>query len=406
MGAPPGKQSSTAHQPPVPTATPSTVACRSETTRAASLSSRPGPARGSCGSPASRPWTRPPRTSSAECGQACCRSCSPTSGPSSSRALGQTRSVEQRAVLKAADRLDRAVHDRGCSFARGPIAVATRTAQAIIQTAASSKAVDLYWSAVGAPQIPGMQRELRNSCNVDYNQHVTSDRWRVGCAGSCWSSGYRPDRPAIGWPRNSGSASSPWPSSKRKSTVLNGCAAGGATSKPATTSPCQRPATPSSTSSAASNSSTPSPSRSTGPSTSPSGSRPTMRDWLTGLMIALGLMVAGWVLLLLLARRLPPGPLRELARFIPDCVTTVRRLRRDPRVPRRAKIAIVLAGLWLASPIDLIPEFLPVIGPLDDVVVVALALRYAGRQVPRQVLLEAWPGETRLLERLLGPARG
>jgi uncharacterized membrane protein YkvA (DUF1232 family) len=65
----------------------------------------------------------------------------------------------------------------------------------------------------------------------------------------------------------------------------------------------------------------------------------------------------------------------------------------------------VLAGLWLASPIDLLPEFLPVIGPLDDVVVVALALRYAARQVPRQVLLDAWPGDPRLLERLLGPSR-
>jgi uncharacterized membrane protein YkvA (DUF1232 family) len=65
----------------------------------------------------------------------------------------------------------------------------------------------------------------------------------------------------------------------------------------------------------------------------------------------------------------------------------------------------VLAGLWLASPIDLLPEFLPVIGPLDDVVVVALALRYAARQVPRELLLDAWPGDPRLLERLLGPAR-
>jgi uncharacterized membrane protein YkvA (DUF1232 family) len=49
-----------------------------------------------------------------------------------------------------------------------------------------------------------------------------------------------------------------------------------------------------------------------------------------------------------------------------------------------------------------VPEFLPVIGPLDDVVVVALALRYAARQVPREVLVAAWPGEPRLLERLLG----
>jgi uncharacterized membrane protein YkvA (DUF1232 family) len=130
-----------------------------------------------------------------------------------------------------------------------------------------------------------------------------------------------------------------------------------------------------------------------------------MRDWLLGLSVALGLMVAGWAVMILAARRLPPGPLRELARFIPDCLTTIRRLRGDPRVPGRAKVAIVVAAVWLASPIDLIPEFLPVIGPLDDVVMVALALRYAGRQVPRQVLLDAWPGDSRLLERLLGPAR-
>jgi uncharacterized membrane protein YkvA (DUF1232 family) len=130
-----------------------------------------------------------------------------------------------------------------------------------------------------------------------------------------------------------------------------------------------------------------------------------MRNWLVGIGVGVGLMMASWALLVLLARRLPPGPLRELARFIPDCVTAVRRLHGDPRVPRRAKVAVVLAGLWLASPVDLLPEFLPVIGPLDDVVVVALALRYTARQVARQVLLEAWPGDTGLLERLLGPER-
>jgi len=129
-----------------------------------------------------------------------------------------------------------------------------------------------------------------------------------------------------------------------------------------------------------------------------------VREWLVAVGVGVGLMVASWALLIVLARRLPPGPLRELARLIPDCVTTVRRLRRDPRVPRRAKVAVILAGVWLVSPIDLLPEFLPVIGPLDDVVVVALALRYAARQVPRQVLLDAWPGNAGLLERLLGPA--
>jgi uncharacterized membrane protein YkvA (DUF1232 family) len=134
-----------------------------------------------------------------------------------------------------------------------------------------------------------------------------------------------------------------------------------------------------------------------------------MSGWLRALLLAVALMAGTWALLLLLARRLPPGLLRDLASFVPDCVTTIRRLRGDPRVPRRAKVVVALAGLWLLSPIDLLPEFLPVIGPLDDVLVVALALRYAARQVPREVLVAAWPGEPRLLERLLGgraPATG
>jgi uncharacterized membrane protein YkvA (DUF1232 family) len=127
-----------------------------------------------------------------------------------------------------------------------------------------------------------------------------------------------------------------------------------------------------------------------------------MRDWLLGLGVAVLCLVASWALLILLARRLPPGLLRDLARVVPDCVTMARRLRQDPRVPRRAKIAVLIAGLWVLSPIDLIPEFLPVIGPLDDIVVVAIALRYAARQVPRDVIHAAWPGDIALVERLLG----
>ena len=120
------------------------------------------------------------------------------------------------------------------------------------------------------------------------------------------------------------------------------------------------------------------------------------------LVVALAVVAASWVVLVLLARRLPPGLARDVVGFLPDAVTLVRRLRRDPRVPRRAKAAVAFAGLWVLSPIDLIPEFLPVIGPLDDVVVVALALRYAARRVPREVVLEAWPGDPRMLDRLLG----
>ena len=124
-------------------------------------------------------------------------------------------------------------------------------------------------------------------------------------------------------------------------------------------------------------------------------------DVLRLLLIAVGAVVLSWVTLIVLARRLPPGTAKDLATVLPACATTVRRLRRDPRVPRRAKIAVIFAGLWVLSPIDLIPEFIPVIGPLDDVIVVALALRYAARRVPREVLFEAWPAEPRILERLI-----
>ncbi len=118
-----------------------------------------------------------------------------------------------------------------------------------------------------------------------------------------------------------------------------------------------------------------------------------------------GVVLASWAVMVLLAARLPEGTLKELAGFLPACLTTVRRLRAHPDVPRRAKVVVALAGLWVLSPIDLIPEFLPVIGPLDDVVVVALAFRFAARRVPRSVLLEAWPANPATIERLLGAER-
>lgn len=120
------------------------------------------------------------------------------------------------------------------------------------------------------------------------------------------------------------------------------------------------------------------------------------------IVVGAAVLLVTWAVLTVLARRLPPGLARDLASVLPACVTVIRRLRRDPRVPRRAKLAVAFAGLWVLSPIDLISEFLPVIGPLDDVIVVALALRYAARQVPRDVLAEAWPAEGRILERLVG----
>ena len=118
--------------------------------------------------------------------------------------------------------------------------------------------------------------------------------------------------------------------------------------------------------------------------------------------VLVGLWAVSCAVMMLLAHRLPPGLLRQVAEFLPSCVAAARTLRKDPAVPGRAKVALLVAVLWVISPIDLLPEFLPVIGPLDDVVAVILLLRYAARSIPRQTLLAAWPTDPRLLERLLG----
>ena len=124
---------------------------------------------------------------------------------------------------------------------------------------------------------------------------------------------------------------------------------------------------------------------------------------LTIAAVLVGLWASACLVMMLLAHRLPPGLMRQVAEFLPSCVSTARTLRRDPAVPRRAKVALLVAVVWVVSPIDLLPEFLPVIGPLDDVVAVILLLRYAARSIPRERLLDAWPTDPHLLERLLGP---
>lgn len=128
--------------------------------------------------------------------------------------------------------------------------------------------------------------------------------------------------------------------------------------------------------------------------------------WLVVAAVVLGLWLLSCLVMMLFAHRLPPGLLRQVAEFLPACVTAARTLRTDPAVPRRAKVALLVAVVWVVSPIDLLPEFLPVIGPLDDVVAVVLLLRYAARSIPRETLLAAWPTDPRLLQRLLGDGGG
>jgi uncharacterized membrane protein YkvA (DUF1232 family) len=83
---------------------------------------------------------------------------------------------------------------------------------------------------------------------------------------------------------------------------------------------------------------------------------------------------------------------RAVAGFIPDCVVLLRRLMRDPRVPRRRKALLWLAVAYLAMPIDLVPDFIPVAGQLDDAIVVALLLRALLRGAGETALREHWPG--------------
>ena len=112
-----------------------------------------------------------------------------------------------------------------------------------------------------------------------------------------------------------------------------------------------------------------------------------------GLLVSLGAIAAlyltGVLALVALGRRTEA---RALAGFIPDCVVLVKRLLADQRVPRRRKVLLALLVGYLLMPVDLIPDFIPVAGQLDDVIVAALAIRVARRSGGEALLPEHWPG--------------
>jgi uncharacterized membrane protein YkvA (DUF1232 family) len=120
-----------------------------------------------------------------------------------------------------------------------------------------------------------------------------------------------------------------------------------------------------------------------------------------------GVFVLAWVILVAIVWLHRPA--RALAgpalRMIPDVVRLTRALLADRATPRRVKVA--LAGLlaYLVSPIDLIPDFIPILGSMDDLVVAALVLRWAGRRVGLEQIRAHWSGSDAgfdLLARLLG----
>jgi len=94
-----------------------------------------------------------------------------------------------------------------------------------------------------------------------------------------------------------------------------------------------------------------------------------------------------------------------LARFVPDCAILFTRLAKDPRVGRRYKLMLAGVVAYLALPIDLIPDFIPVAGQLDDAIIVGLALRAILGGAGTELLAEHWPGPANsllLVERLAG----
>ncbi len=93
------------------------------------------------------------------------------------------------------------------------------------------------------------------------------------------------------------------------------------------------------------------------------------------------------------------GRWRELLMLLPNLALFIGRLMKDPQVPVAGKVVLAGAAVYLASPVDLVPDFIPVIGYLDDLVVAAMVLDALFGSVERKVLFAHWPGEPETLER-------
>ena len=109
--------------------------------------------------------------------------------------------------------------------------------------------------------------------------------------------------------------------------------------------------------------------------------------------VALGLLVC-WLALLVVMWRLCPreGVATEALRAVPDVIRLTHRLARDPSLPRSLRVWLWLLLAYLVSPIDLVPDFIPVIGYADDAVIVALVLRAVVRRAGREAVTRQWPG--------------
>jgi uncharacterized membrane protein YkvA (DUF1232 family) len=124
--------------------------------------------------------------------------------------------------------------------------------------------------------------------------------------------------------------------------------------------------------------------------------------WLLAALFMVATYLAGLAALLVAGRG---SDARAVARLVPDCLRLARRLARDPRVSRARRLSLLALVAYLALPFDLVPDFIPVLGALDDALIVVLVLRGVARAAGSELLVEHWPGPARgleLLQRALG----
>lgn len=119
-----------------------------------------------------------------------------------------------------------------------------------------------------------------------------------------------------------------------------------------------------------------------------------MPHWVELLGIIAGSVLVLWLLMLAVLWRAKPDnvTLREAVRLVPDLLRLLKRLAADPALPRGVRLRLVLLLGYLAMPIDLVPDFIPVLGYADDVVVVAIVLRSVVRAAGPESLERHWPG--------------
>lgn len=123
-----------------------------------------------------------------------------------------------------------------------------------------------------------------------------------------------------------------------------------------------------------------------------------VRNLLIGIGVVAALWVAAIAALWVFGRKIGA---RQLARAIPDLAALCWGLISDPRVPFGSKVLVGGALAWVLSPVDLVPEFIPVLGPLDDVIIVGLVLRHLIRRSGPAVVQTHWRGDPRVMRTAL-----